>query len=343
MKKILNIFASISLITAGASSVVACGSSPPSSNDQKLVNDVINRLKKHKAFGLNENQDGSKTFINYKTEVLQDIKSNLTEQEKSLVSFPSSDNTKTLNAKGWTYIHVDIQSHNIKHEIDINVKLNSDAQSIADILDTKTITVYTPIRGKPDPYSSFTLSPISAYQSQIKDQIQKLLTSKGIKSNYGITFNWNDPYTKLIDNLSWVNNAIIGLTINVGTKDNSMPFYIQVKLEFHSIYTQQKEDIDDPNEGSELYPKQINTAGTTVPPSDWQTDGIKDLLDDSWDFGDFNKYVSYKPTIISNGWEYNKQTKRYQKITNQVKMYCPLLGWTEKNPRYFYVVIKGLN
>ena len=53
MKKILNIFASISLITSGTSSVVACGShhkinppkpTPPKPDDQKIVNDIANKI-----------------------------------------------------------------------------------------------------------------------------------------------------------------------------------------------------------------------------------------------------------------------------------------------------------
>ena len=133
-----------------------------------------------------------------------------------------------------------------------------------------------------------------------------------------------------------MNDAIIGLTINIGTKDTSLPIFIRVKLAFNNNYEQQKKDIDDPSVGSKSTPQQINTADTTVQPGDWQKDGIKDLLDDSWNFGDFHKYVDYKPTMISNGWEYNQQTKQYERIRNQVTMYCPLLGKT----RTFWVVVK---
>ena len=344
MKKILNIFASISLITAGTSNVLACGD--PTKNDQQIVNDINSHLK-NKTFGVDENINGYQNFTYYRSKILEDIQSKLTEQEKDLVSLPSNDNTKTLNAKEPTAIQVDIQSHNVSGYVDVYVKLNNDAQSIADKLDTKTITVYKPLQGPPDKYHSFTLSPISAYQSQIETQINQLLTSEGVKINYGIHFIWNDPKTQLIDNLSWVHNAIVGLNINVGQDIFKKTVYIQVKLAFDPNYTQAKADIDNPKDGSYTDPKQVDTGGQTVKKDDWDNYNIDNKLSAAWAFEGFSQYVSYVPNKLIYGEEYNPQTKQKEKIKNQVTMYCPLLGYTKgdpakkiiANPRTFYVVV----
>ena len=339
MKKILNIFASISLVTTGVSSVVACGSgTKTNTNDEKLVSDIINHLK-NKTFFFDENINGYQNFTYYRSTVLADIQSKLTNQEKNLVILPSSDNTKTLNAQEPTNIDVDIQSHKVSGHVDVSVKLNNDAQSIADKLDTKTITVYNP---QPGPSADFTtLSPINSYQSQIETQIRQLLSSKGVKIVYGIKFNWTDPKTQLIDNLSWVSDAIIGLTVNVGAEDTSHPIVIRVKLAFSPNYAEQKREIDDLSVGSIDFPEEVYTGGKSITSTKlWNEYNIDGELNTSWDFGDFEQYVSYdKKSILKYGSEYNPQTKRKEKIRNAVKMYCPLLGKTKTSPRTFYVVV----
>ena len=325
MKKILNIFVGISLITAGASSAVACGSSPSSLNDQKIVDDITTRLK-DKNFQIDEHSNGSKTFFDYKAKVLQNIKSKLTSQEKSLVSFPEIDNPKKLSAANATDIDVHVQSHKIYQDIDINVKLNSDAQSIADKLDTQTITIYKPIQGPPDKFNSFTLSPISAYQTQIETEIQKLLTSEGVKSDYKINFNWSvNLKTNKIVTIDWIHNVDVNLNVNIGA-DTSYPVTIHVQLAFNSIYTQQKDEIDDPAEGSYNGPEQVNTGGATVKPSEWKDYQMVEQLNSAWNFESFSQYVSYVPinTLVPN-------------TPVKEKLLCPLLGYTKNNPRYFYV------
>ena len=62
MKNILNILASISLITTGTINVIACGSGTKiNAYDQNLVNDIIHKLDK-KTFSFDENKNGIKQF-----------------------------------------------------------------------------------------------------------------------------------------------------------------------------------------------------------------------------------------------------------------------------------------
>ena len=326
MKKILNIFASISLISAGVVSVVGCGSiTKTNTDDQKFVSDITNRLN-NKMFPVDENPNGYQTFGHYRSIVLKNIRAILKSQETNLVSLPSSDDNVKLGTKDEALksIDVHIQSHNIKNDVKILVTLNNDAQSIADKLDTKTITVYNPQPGSSADFT--TLAPINSYQSQIETQIRQLLISEGVKNSYGINFSWTNPKTHLIDNLSWVNDAIIGLKVNVGTKDTSKLINIRVKLAFSPSYAQQKGEIDDPNIGDRDFPEQIYTGGKSITSTkEWNEDGIDTALNSAWSFGDFEQYVSYEPTPLIFG-----------QLT-LVKLYCPLLGWTKDNPRYFYV------
>ena len=92
-------------------------------------------------------------------------------------------------------------------------------------------------------------------------------------------------------------------------------------------YDSAKERIDNLGNGSKSTPFEISTNDTTVPgdKKDWQQDQIKSDLDGAWGLGDFEQYVTYEPTTL---------------IPNKpviVKLICPLLGYTENHPRYFYV------
>ena len=296
MKKILNIFASISLITAGVSSVVACGSgTKTNANDQNIVNDIIHRLDK-KTFNVDEKTDGIKTFENYKSTLLKDIQSNLTEQEKNLVSFPVGDNAKKLNAENSTDIDVHIQSDNVKNDISINVILKHDATSIANAVNSKIITVF-----QKKLYQQ--KEKASDYLSEIQSQI---LTPSEQKSGYQISnlqtilantyIYW--PYWNKTTGEEDLNQQI-SLDIKIGQDIAST----SVTLEFK--YYQQKELMDDPAEGSHLTPFEISTNDTTVPgdKKDWQQDQIKSDLDGAWGFGNFEQYVTYKPVILKPGKE----------------------------------------
>ena len=99
MKKILNIFASVSLITAGASSVVACGShqnpKPPKSEIQKLYDQLDGQT-----FTIQDNNFWGNE-ANYKQDLLTDLekKANITtQQDKDLLSLNSD--LKTLDQPG---------------------------------------------------------------------------------------------------------------------------------------------------------------------------------------------------------------------------------------------------
>ena len=180
MKKILNIFASISLITAGASTVVACGSGTKiNTNDQKLVDNVVNQLK-NKSFAVNEDNQGDHHFGSYSNEFLKDIKQVLSYNEQDLISFAKSENPTPINAEKETNINLHIQSHKIFNDINIHVKLNYDAQSIANAIDNKTITVL-----QSGVYKSS--ESASKYTKDIKQQINNLLNPDEQQSGYQIS------------------------------------------------------------------------------------------------------------------------------------------------------------
>ena len=294
MKKILNIFASISLITTGASSVVACGGSI--NNDQQIVDDIIHRLDKQ-TFNIDENRDGIKTFENYKSTLLKDIRSNLTEQEKNLISFPVGDNAKKLNAENSTDIDVHIQSDNVVNDISINVNLKHDATSIANAVNGKIITVFQKKLYQQKEKASDYLSEI---QSQILTpieqksgyQISKLQTI--LANTYIYWPYWNKNTREEFDQNEY---NLVNLTIKIG--QDIAP--TSVTLEFK--YYQQKELIDDPAEGSYSTPFKIPTGDKTVPgdQKDWDAFQIKTELDSAFGLGDFSQYVTYKPVILKPG------------------------------------------
>ena len=322
MKKILNIFAIISLITTWSSSVMACGSgTKTNANDQNIVNDIIHRLDK-KTFNVDEKTDGIKTFENYKSTLLKDIQSNLTEQEKNLVSFPVGDNKKKLNAENSTDIDVHIQSDNVENDISINVNLKHDATSIANAVNGKIITVF-----QKKLYQQ--KEKASDYLSEIQSQI---LTPSEQKSGYKISNlqtilantyiywpYWNNKTGEEFDQNEY---NPVNLTIKIGQDTAST----SVTLEFK--YYQQKELIDDPAEGSKDSPEEVNTNGKSVPPiqSDWYNANIKSKLDSSWAFESFSQYVSYMPlsTIGPN-------------IPSVAGLLCPLLGITQNHFRMFWI------
>ena len=120
---------------------MACGSNPAfSSNDQKLVNDVVNKLN-NKTFAVNEDNQGDLNFGSYSKQVLKEVTKLLANDEQNLVSFAKSENPIPINAENPTNINLNVQSHKIYQDIGISVKLNYDAQSIADQINGKTITV----------------------------------------------------------------------------------------------------------------------------------------------------------------------------------------------------------
>ena len=232
MKKILNIFASISLVTTGISSVVACGSnSTYSSNDQKLVNDVVNRIK-DKFFAVNEDNQGDLNFGSYSKQFLKEVKEPLANNEQNLVSFANSENQKPINAEKPTNINLHIQSHKIYQDIDIPVKLNYDAQSIANAIAGKTITVL-----QSGVYKAS--ESASKYTTEIKQQINNLLTPVEQQSDYQIS-GWENA-TIYWPKWDQEPNQPIPLNIQIGgDKKNA-----SITLEFQ--YYQQKKVLDNPN------------------------------------------------------------------------------------------------
>ena len=69
---------------------MACGSNPAfSSNDQKLVNDVVNKLN-NKTFAVNEDNQGDLNFGSYSKQVLKEVTKLLANDEQNLVSLRES-------------------------------------------------------------------------------------------------------------------------------------------------------------------------------------------------------------------------------------------------------------
>ena len=106
MKKILNIFASISLVITGASNVVACGfsqnSSPPkpSPNPKSEIQKLYSKLNNQK-FTIDKDNNFWGNEANYQNDLLTDLEkvSNITSQEdKNLLSLNSD--LKTLDQPG---------------------------------------------------------------------------------------------------------------------------------------------------------------------------------------------------------------------------------------------------
>ena len=140
MKKILNIFAGISLITAGASSVVACGShhnlNPPKSKVQKLYDKL-----QGKTFKIEDNNFWGNEAT-YQSDLLADLEqaAHITSQEdKNLLSLNSD--LKTLDQPGYYNFVVGIGTG--KEEQIANVTVNwelTKAQNIAGLFKFYTQT-----------------------------------------------------------------------------------------------------------------------------------------------------------------------------------------------------------
>ena len=323
MKKIFNLLASVSLVATGVSNVAACGSHQQSSKiispkiipqDQTLVNDIIKKLE-GKSFSVNEDKKGDHNFASYKNQVLQEVKQDLSLDEKNLVSFPDFDNQKQINAEAETKIDLHIQAHSIQNDINIPVTLNSDAQSIADKLDGDTFTVL-----QTGGYQNW--QPAKDYSAEIKND---LLTPAEQAEGYKVS-GWEQsqigwPYWDNKTGHEVDPNKLINIPVAIG-KDVATA---KIKFEFKDYLAKQK--LDDPNEGSKTIPFEISTGGQTIPGTTkaWRKAIIKNKLDTAWVFSSsFRKYVSYKSTKLIP----------HQPVL--VKLYCSFLGFTKNNPRYFY-------
>ena len=107
MKKILNIFASISLITVGTSSVVACGSHQ-NPNPKSEIQQLYEKLNNQK-FTIDKDNNFWGNEANYQTDLLNDLEksANITsQQDKNLLSL-NSDLTNLDQPGKYTFL-VDI-------------------------------------------------------------------------------------------------------------------------------------------------------------------------------------------------------------------------------------------
>ena len=302
MKKILNLLASISLVATGASNVIACGSS--SNTDQNLVNDVVNKLQ-GKSFAVKEDLNGDHNFGEYNDQILQEVKQYLSSNEKDLVSFLSSEGQKKINAEKITMIDLHIQSHLVQKNINIPVKLNNDAESIAQNIDGKTVGVL-----QKGVYQSPQLA--SKYNTEITDA---LLTKTEQANGYQILLPqnskiywpyWDENADMVIDPNQPINIKVI---IGQDQANASIKLDFTYWLKFRTEITR----IDNPANGSKANYIPISTFGKNVPAKDWQEDQIKESLDTGWGLGDFADYVSYIPITLI----YNKLTPVY--------LHCPKL------------------
>ena len=261
MKKILNLIASISLVATGASSVIACGS--PINSDQNLVNDVVKKLQ-GKTFAVNEDKKGDHNFSEYKDQVLQEVKQDLSSNEKGLVSFLDSEDQKAINAEQIKNINLHIQSNSVITYINISVKLNYDAQSIAQKINNQTFGV------REKRYQAY---QVKNYETEIKQQISNSLTTSEKTSGYLILTNWS------LYNLKWTDSIDIPIQIQIGEDLSSK---VNINLVFK--YMSEKAILDDPRnrlKGNAI-PFAMGLA-QTIPPSDWPKDGVVDLLNGAWE------------------------------------------------------------
>ena len=140
MKKILNLFVSLSLITAGASSVVACGSHrnqnpptppPPKPDDQRIVNDIANKINDKTITVL---QSGvykpSELANNYTKGIEKQINNLLTPiEQKSGYQISGWDNTNIY----WPYLNKATGKEvdkNKKNPIPLNIKIGQDIAKV---------------------------------------------------------------------------------------------------------------------------------------------------------------------------------------------------------------------
>lgn len=340
MKKILNIFASISLITATASSVVACGStqqSPPPkpkpnptpkpfepSIDQNVVNDITHRLQ-NQSYLLHEIRSGSKNFGDYETKVLQDMQKNLKPEEKNLISFPTSDQQKQLDIKT-IKIDVHIQSHSIMNDVNINVRLKKDAQSIADEIGGNKITLLQndgyhqqdKVSNHWDEMEAQLLTPI-----EVRDGFRISKTS--LENKYVYWPYWDEKTKTEVDK-----NVLILIQIEIG-KDTA---WTTVHLEFDNY--QQKEVLDNPYQASEANPIKIKSSTA----EQWNDGDCIDNLNTAWEkLGglpyNLESYVVYEQVL--------QPGEKNQPITKTKPIECKLyfkdstFGYSQDNPRDFWV------
>ena len=340
MKKIFNILASISLMTTTASSVVACGStqqSPPPkpkpnptpkpfepSIDQNLVNDITHRLQ-NQSYLLHEIRSGSKSFGDYETKVLQDMQKNLKPAERNLVSFPTSDQQKQLDIKPIN-IDVHIQSHSIMNDVNINVWLKKDAQSIADKIGGSDITLSQNdgyhLQEKASNYvdnmEAQLLTPI-----EVRDGFRISKTS--LNNKYVSWPYWDDKTKTEVDK-----NVFTQIEIEIG-KDTA---WTTVHLEFDNY--QQKEVLDNPYKASEANPIKIKS----ITAEQWNDGDCIDDLNTAWEkLGglpyNLESYVVYEQ-VLQPG-EKNQAITKTKPV--QCKMYFKdgTFGYSQDNPRSFWV------
>ena len=128
MKKILNIFANITLVASSSAGVVSCSSTKKTSTDQNLYNKLQN-----KTFTIQDNNFWGNEAT-YQQDLLKDIElqANISSQDYHLLSF--DDSIKPLNPNDLNDIRIVIDYNQIAHVV-IDWKLTAAQKPIYDFYD----------------------------------------------------------------------------------------------------------------------------------------------------------------------------------------------------------------
>ena len=198
------------------------------------------------------------------------------------------------------------------------------ANDIANKINNKTIIVQ-----QKGVYKQSQLA--STYTSEIKSQINNLLTPDEQKSGYQIS-GWENvsiywPYLNKTTGEEIDNNKLVPFNIQVGQcKSKLTP---KIILEFK--YYKQKKVLDNPRNGEKQnsLPVHLGSHETIKPPWD---EGIIKELDFDWET------IGGLTTSLYSDVVYKPVTLR-KDTTVSVKMYFKdgILGYTKNHPRYFYV------
>ena len=124
MKKLLNLFAGITLVTTGVSTVVACNNNESKTNDEDKVDSIINKLKKTDVVV----DPGSETNVNNPNTLAQIIsalknQNNLSSIEAQAISFLDPP---TLKSGIKVVVQATVKYGNVSKTVKINILLAED-------------------------------------------------------------------------------------------------------------------------------------------------------------------------------------------------------------------------
>lgn len=293
MKKVLNIFASLTLVASGAGNVVACGSTHTTSPPPNEINNLYNQLNQTtKPFLLNKDNYFWGKEANYQKDLLADLEkvANIPPKDDSLLSLNSD--VKPLEKTGVQTIDVNIGSQ-----------------------DTEKIAIV-----KIDWELTATQQPIYQFYTQTWPKETTKYGSNLISLLYG---GWDktkiSPYWKQYDLLGWWQNGNEEDNIN-----HILPWNDSLNQDIKSYLSNLIEGAEIPipiqNMINVVKPSTINSLDITKSytiPSDsiyLLSHGVK------YDLGYYSSYDKTKPLSQMQNWQINYDTY-YNLAQNELQNY----------------------